>query len=113
MFLFRMHSAGSVRLSMSDAMGRLCESNDVSPRAEPPPLSEMQEDVVVIQEEEIVLVHKELPASSPVQEATVATSVEEVQKPVESVEPKCIEPDSTISAPPSKPKPKKKQQKRR
>jgi hypothetical protein len=107
-----MHSAGSVRLSMSDAMGRLCESNDVKPNAEPPSLSEMQEDVVVIQEEEIVLVHKELPASSPVQEATVATSVEEVQN-VEPVEPKCIEPDSTMSAPPSKPKPKKKHQKRR
>ena len=103
MFLFRMHS---------DAMGRVCESNDVKPNAEPPSLSEMQEDVVVIQEEEIVLVHKESPAFLPVQEATSATSVEEAPKPVEPLEPvEPVEPESTVSIP--KPKPKKKQQKRR
>ncbi len=126
MFLFRMHSVGSVRprLSLSDAMSRLCENNDKTNQNEIPKSDcnsiEIQEDVVVIQEEEMVLVRKESPEPSPVQEDEPV--LEEAVAPVEAApveegpHPQCIEPEPTMSSsPPPKPKTKqkKKQQKRR
>jgi len=128
MFLFRMHSVGSIRprLSVSDAMSKVCERKDVIANdAEPHPesekedqnASEIQEDVVIIQEEEMVLVRKE---SSPVhhpqaEEATAEEAPAEAPA-EESPQPKCIEPEPTMSAPapapaPSKPKNKKKKRK--
>ena len=127
MFLFRMHSVGSIRprLSVSDAMSNACERKDVIVNdAEPTPepekedqiASEIQEDVVIIQEEEMVLVRKESsPLHSPVHPEVEAPQAE---APVveESPQPKCIEPEPTMSAPvpaqaPSKPKNKKKKRK--
>ncbi len=129
MFLFRMHSVGSIRprLSVSDAIGRLCENNKVSNDvAESTPSmsvpSEIEEDVVIIEEEEMILVRKESPIPSPVREAVAQEAVAQEAVAQEAVaqeavaqeapEPKCIEPEPTVSAP-SKSKPKKKQQKRR
>ena len=127
MFLFRMHSVGSVRpkTSASNALIRWWNNADIEAAAtseaatsaeviSAPPTSEaatsalnqdnqdpneLEEDVVVIQEEEMVLVRKE---------------VQDVA-PHDPPQPQCIEPEPTVSAPApsSKPKPKKKQQKRR
>jgi len=129
MFLFRMHSVGSVRPKTSAANAliwwwnnnagleatELAETPESEAISEAAPISaatptsglnqepnEIEEDVVVIQEEEMVLVRKEQqdPAAQPVTEGPP--------------QPQCIEPEPTVSAPaPSKSKPKKKQQKRR
>ncbi len=63
----------------------------------------MEEEVVIIQEEEMVLVCKEHQPHDEQQPQD-----EQEQEP----QPKCTEPESTVSAP-SKPKYKKKQQKRK
>ena len=121
MFLFRMHSVGSVRpkptaanalirwwnnAGVNDEATELAETaseaQDAAPDAAPQENqepNEIEEDVVVIQEEEMVLVRKE---------------VQDVA-PHDPPQPQCIEPEPTVSAPApsSKPKPKKKQQKRR
>jgi hypothetical protein len=104
-------------------MSKMCErKNDVindtestpEKASEDPASNEIQEDVVVIQEEEMVLVRKESPVHSPVPPPVEETlPVEEVPPVEEAPEPKCIEPEPTMSAPPSKSKPKKKQHKRK
>ena len=126
MFLFRMHSVGSIRprLSVSDAMSNACERKDVIVNdAEPTPepekedqiASEIQEDVVIIQEEEMVLVRKESsPVHHPQAEEATAEEAPAESPAEESPQPKCIEPEPTMSAPapaPSKPKNKKKKRK--
>ena len=129
MFLFRMHSVGSVRPKTSAANALIwwwnnnagleatelaetpeSEAQDAAPQENQEP-NEIEEDVVVIQEEEMVLVRKEQqdPASNAVEEAVPAQPVPEGPP-----HPQCIEPEPTVSAPaPSRSKPKKKQQKRR
>jgi hypothetical protein len=115
MFLFKMHSIGSVRpVPRASALVNHWW-NTPTGLPQPPPSNqaphatqEPAEDVVVIQEEEMVLVSNECPAlnqDAPSQE----TETEEEPRP------QCMEPESTVSAPapPSKSKPKKKQQKRR
>ena len=115
MFLFRMHSVGSVRpVPRTSAMvnqwwggnpvSQLPEATQEQAKEEPAPKKEAEEDVVVmIQEEEMVLVRKEL-QEAPVQEAPVQEApVQEVPRP------ECIEPECTVS----RPKPKKKHQKRK
>ena len=133
MFLFRMHSVGSVRSRPSAANALIRWWNNGDPDAaatsaeviseattseaetSAPPTSEVEtsglnqepneieEDVVVIQEEEMVLVRKEHQEQAP--------APHEAQDPPQ---PQCIEPEPTVSAPaPSKFKPKKKQQTRR
>jgi hypothetical protein len=72
----------------------------------------LEEDVVVmIQEEEMVLVHKEF-QEEPVQEEPVQEEPVQEEPVQEESQPKFIEPECTVSAP-SKPKSKKKQQKRK
>lgn len=121
---------GSIRprLSMSDAISRLYENKkatvtDVAESSSMSAPSETQEDVVIIEEEEMILVRKESPVSSPVREtvppaeeasdAPVVPPVEEALVVNEVPEPQCIEAEITVSVPPAKSKPKKKQQKRR
>lgn len=121
MFLFRMHSVGSVRprLSMSDVISKACERKDVIVNDAEPTLesdqnaNEIQEDVVIIQEEEMVLVRKE---SSPVHHSQAEAPQAEAPVVEESPQPKCIEPEPTVSTPapapaPAKPKNKKKKRK--
>jgi hypothetical protein len=77
----------------------------------------LEEDVVVmIQEEEMVLVHKEFQEEpvqeEPVQEEPVQEEPVQEEPVQEESQPKFIEPECTVSAP-SKPKSKKKQQKRK
>jgi hypothetical protein len=133
MFLFRMHSVGSVRprptaanaiirwwnnAGVNDETTELAETAESEAISEATPTSglnqepnEIEEDVVVIQEEEMVLVRKEQqdPAANAVEEAVPAQPVPEGPP-----HPQCIEPEPTVSAPaPSNSKPKKKQQKRR
>ena len=132
MFLFRMHSVGSIRprLSVSDAIIRMCENDEPAVTKEVCPSAEIEEDVVDIQEEEIVLVRKESPDTSPVQapvqeedvsaveaavvEAAVveAAVVEAAVVEAAVVEPAIVEAskEPTVS---SKPKSKKKKQQKR
>ena len=125
MFLFRMHSVGSVRPRPPTAANAVIRwwnnpgSNEAQQPSEPSEPSEpqtfqapteMEEDVVVIQEEEMVLIRKEQQQDPA---PTAAAPVEHVALPEaqEAPQPKCTEPETTVSAPaPSK---KKKQQKRR
>ena len=115
MFLFRMHSVGSIRprLSVSDAIIRMCENDEPAVTKEVCPSAEIEEDVVVIQEEEMVLVRKESPDSSPVQEEDVS-AVEAAVVEAAVVEPAIVEAPKeqgpTVS---SKPKSKKKKQQKR
>jgi hypothetical protein len=124
MFLFRMHSVGSIRprLSVSDAIIRMCENNEPAVTKEVCPSAELEEDVVVIQEEEMVLVRKESPDSSPVQapvqeeevSAVEAALVEAAVVEAAVVEAAVVEApkeqEPTVS---SKPKSKKKKQQKR
>jgi hypothetical protein len=83
------------------------DSNEAQQPTEPQTFqapTEMEEDVVVIQEEEMVLVRKEQ-QEAPVEDVAARPEAQE------DPQPKCIEPETTVSAPaPSK---KKKHQKRR
>ena len=133
MFLFKMHSIGSVRpiprttalvnhwwnnkgvaqpspqsghtlVSGSNPETTLQMNPENPENPENTDNQEHEEDVVVIQEEEMVLVRKETVATE-VQEA--ATEVQE-----EAPRPQCIETESTVMEPSSKPKPKKKNNKK-
>ena len=129
MFLFRMHSVGSIRprLSVSDAIIRMCENDEPAVTKEVCPSAEIEEDVVVIQEEEMVLVRKESPDSSPVQAPVQEEDVSAVEAAVVEaavVEPAIVEAavvePAIVEAPKeqgptvsSKPKSKKKKQQKR
>jgi hypothetical protein len=124
MFLFRMHSVGSIRprLSVSDAIIRMCENDEPAVTKEVCPSAEIEEDVVVIQEEEMVLVRKESPDSSPVQAPVQEEDVSAVEAAVVEaavVEAAVVE-AADVEAPKeqgptvsSKPKSKKKKQQKR
>ena len=111
MFLFKMHSIGSVRpVPRASAVanqwwGTRAHSEPMKQAIEPTH-NQLEEDVVVIQEEEMVLVRKEEPQPQP-EEQSQHKQEEQPQQP------QCTEPESTVVAPSSKPKYKKKQQKRK
>ena len=114
-----MHSVGSIRprLSVSDAIIRMCENDEPAVTKEVCPSAEIEEDVVVIQEEEMVLVRKESPDSSPVQAPVQEEEVSAVEAAV--VEAAVVE-AAVVEAPKeqeptvsSKPKSKKKKQQKR
>ena len=108
MFLFRMHSVGrgvrprpsaaaAVNHWWGDNRGNSVMSHEPTPEAnqmreDPLPMqaNELEEDVVVIQEEEMVLLRKEKPEPEPEPEP-----VDQVQEP----QPKCTEPETTVSSP--------------
>lgn len=138
MFLFRMHSIGSVRpVPRASAVANQwwgggkplqepMKQPEVEPtqnQEEPTPSSsssskELEEDVVVIQEEEMVLVRKEQQPrqeEQPHQEEQEEQPHQEQQpqQPQQEPQPQCMEPESTVVEPPSKSKYKKKQQKRK
>ena len=121
MFLFRMHSIGSVRpVPRASAVANHLWNNKIGlpqppSNQDPDATQELDEDVVVIQEEEMVLVRNQSPElnqEAPPQETEKEKETETEEEP----QPQCMEPESTVSAPsnaPSKSKPKKKQQKRK
>ena len=132
MFLFKMHSIGSVRpIPRASAMvnaswwnrdqtqekkqeeqeqeqaqeqAQAQEQEKKEPQEEP---NDLGEEVVVIQEEEMVLVCKD----SSAQDSSAQDSSAQDSSAL-NPQPACTEPESTVSAP-SKPKYKKKQQKRK
>ena len=126
MFLFKMHSIGSVRpVPRASALAsqwwngqpRQHPPASEQPQPQPQPSQEPQkpdhtlpeEDVVVmIQEEEMVLVRKQEE-----QQLEEAAAPEEVAAPEEAAapEPECTEPECTVSAP-SKPTPKPKKKRK-
>jgi hypothetical protein len=145
MFLFKMHSIGSVRpiprttalvnhwwnnkgvaqpspqsghtlVSGSNPETTLQMNPENPENPENTDNQEHEEDVVVIQEEEMVLVRKETvatevqEAATEVQETEVQEAAIEVQE--EAPRPQCIETESTVMEPSSKPKPKKKNNKK-
>ena len=123
MFLFRMHSIGSVRpVPRASAVATQWwgaraqpeptkqEEVDPTRRLEPTP-PPLEEDVVVIQEEEMVLVRKEQKQEQEQQQAQEQKQ-EQKQEQQQEPQPQCTEPESTVVEP-SKPKYKKKQQKRK
>ncbi len=150
MFLFKMHSIGSVR-PVPRAAALINANANANPNANwwnrrtqgpsqgqelnPTPDPQKQEpekqkpekqesvptpgeDVVVIQEEEMVLIHKNVEgeaAPQPEPECTEPECTEpECTEPGDAApEPECTEPECTVSAPPAKAKPKRKQNKRK
>jgi hypothetical protein len=132
MFLFRMHSIGSVRpVPRASAVanqwwggGKPLQEPMEQPEVEPTQNQLEEEDVVVIQEEEMVLVRKEQqqphqeeqesqPEEQPHQEEQESQPEEQPQQEQQEPQPQCMEPESTVVEPPSKSKYKKKQQKRK
>ena len=134
MFLFKMHSIGSVRpvprasamanqwLGSNRALPVRQESIKQSdPTNHPEPKSkELEEDVVIIQEEEMVLVRQEQQQQpeeqqqqQPEEQTQEQVPQQDEQPQPEEPQPKCSEPESTVVEPLSKPKNKKKNQKRK
>jgi hypothetical protein len=136
MFLFKMHSIGSVHpvprasshwwnnIQGPQLQGPQLQGPQIQgPQLQEPQLQEPDEDVVVIQEEEMVLVRNEPQEqgeqretiqeeeAAPIQDALVQDEapIQDALVQDEAPQPKCTEPESTTSAP----KPKKKQNKRK